>query len=129
MPADSDILLAIRALIPDQDAIFGDTGDQYLISDDAINAIYDTAGHQSVLRTAAWACNTIANNTLIVGGDIQNDEIATNSSRTAAEWRNAAKLLFARADSDEPLDEAFDIVPLRDHHWPKLSPRPFWTGW
>lgn len=123
MAMTANQLLELRTIIPDDAPIFGASADEYMLSDEALNAIFDGSGRSSVLRTAGFACRAIGNSELLIGKSIRNDEITTDGARTAAEWRQAAKQFFDEAEIEFALEnESFELI---DSSWctPELAPR------
>lgn len=122
-------ILEVRSLIPDDYQGYGENGDEYMFSEDQLNAVFDGSGRSSVIRTVAWMCFALGGSDLIVLKTIRNDEISTNGAPSAAEWRERAELFFKLADSDDgSLDETFDLYDPLDS-FPHAEASPWhWRG-
>lgn len=106
--ADVDI---VRTLIPDTEAVFGDSGDETLFTDDDIGNFL-IAGGNSVLRAAGLACLAIGTSEALISKKIRTQDLQTDGPAVADAMVKKAALLFARADAvDAKADEGyFDIV-------------------
>lgn len=116
-------ILEVRSLIPDDSS---DTAQQ-AFSDASLQAIYAGTGKESVARTVAWACLAMGGSDLIIGKVIQNDEIRTDGSKTAAEWRLRARMYFDIADEEDGSGDYFDLVDPDPEVYcpPEASPFPY----
>jgi hypothetical protein len=132
MPMTPAQLTALRAVLPDTEQIYGPGGDQYLFSNDELNAFFDELAGSSVKRTAGYACRALGNTDLLVLKYIRVDERTTDGARTAAEWRQAAKQFFDEADNEDTAaegEEFFDLVtPGPVYCAPELAPWPVWPA-
>lgn len=120
----------VRVLIPDTDAVFGENGDEYMMSDEQIDAFLTVAGG-SVLRAAGLACVAVASSEAIISKIIKTQDLSTNGAQIADALRENGKVLLARADKEEQ-DSDFAFFQVIDypvgHYRPELTERP-WTGW
>lgn len=108
----------IRALIPDDAAIFGTAGNEHMFSDEQITAIFEGSGKGSVARTVGWACMALGGSDLTIAKNIRNDEITTAGNLTAAEWRLRAREYWGYAGAEDGPEEYFDLIdpaPFRQH--------------
>ena len=92
---------AVRLMIPDTEAIFGDAGDEYMFEEDDIIVFLDEG-----LGNAKWAAGLAS---LAIGGSealiakwIRNYETQTNGAALQKEWTAKGKLLIeeGRAEID-----------------------------
>jgi len=107
----ADAVEIVRTLIPDTEAVFGDSGDETLFTNDEINNFL-VAGGNSVLRAAGLACLAIGTSEALISKKIRTQDLQTDGPAVADAMVKKSALLFARADAEEAkADEGyFDIV-------------------
>lgn len=108
MATDIDI---VRVLIPDNDKVFGDAENEYMFSDDEINAFL-IAGSGSTLRAAGLANYAIATSEAIISKVIRTQDLQTNGAAVANALILKANALMARADRIDSTTDAgyFNII-------------------
>lgn len=120
----------VRVLIPDTDPVFGLAGDEYMLSDEQIDAFLEVAGN-SVLRAAGFACVAIGNSEAIISKVIGTQDLRTDGPKVAEAFRENGKVYLARADKEEQdADFAFFQIidfPVGDRP-PELTERPWSWG-
>jgi len=97
----------VRNLIPDVDEA------DPIFTDDRITAFLLDAG-DNVLRAAALAMRTIANEVNLILKYVKTDDLSTNGPAVAAELRQNADRYEKRADEAAGADSGdfFDVVPF-----------------
>ena len=113
MALDASIEKRIRLLIPDSEAIFGATGDQYLFSPEDVEALY-LEGFENTKCAAGLAKITIGRSEAFVLKVVKNYETSTDGAKLMAQWVNAGQRLYnmgldeiANEDASEGM---FDVV-------------------
>lgn len=102
---------AVRLLIPDTEAIFGDAGDQYMFEDVDIEIFLDEG-----LGNSKWAAGlasyAVGGSEALIGKWIRNYETQTNGAALQKEWNAKGKLLCdaGKAEVDEGSDSFFEIA-------------------
>jgi hypothetical protein len=91
----------IRLLVSDTEPVFGDNSDEYIFTDDQINAIYGGVGKNSVLRTAGFLCNTVGNSEALILKVIQTQDLLTNGAQLQASWTKQGAAYIAMADAED----------------------------
>lgn len=76
---------AVRLLIPDTEAVFGENGDEHIFSDEDIE-IYLSLGHDNAKWAAGLASQAIGGSEALIGKVIRNYETETDGSKLAKEW-------------------------------------------
>lgn len=113
MALDSTTLLRIRVLVPDAEAIHGDTGTEYLFTDEELEAFYDV-GYQNVLCAAGLVKQAIGASEALLLKVIKNYETSTNGASLMREWVIAGEKLYDRGleqIASESEDEGiFEVV-------------------
>lgn len=116
----------VRLLIPDAEAIYGESGDQYMFSEDDINDFVEL-GRGSVKWAAGLAKITVGSSEALILKVIKNYETSTNGAVLMKEWVAAGQKLIeeGREDVDSGIFGYFDIV-FQDSQldYPEGSNRP-----
>lgn len=127
---DAVALDAIRVLIPDLDAIYGENKDEYLFTDAQYASFY-TVAKGSVLRAAGYAMIAVGNSEALISKVIVTQDLETDGAKLQKEWREAGRQLLIRADNDESWD-GFTLINYRDG-WapypPELTEAPWDGSW
>lgn len=76
---------AVRLLIPDTDAVFGEAEDEYIFSDEDIT-IFLLLGKGNAMWAAGLASQAIGGSEALIGKVIRNYETETDGSKLAKEW-------------------------------------------
>lgn len=117
----------VRVLIPDTDPVFGAAGDEYMLSDEQIEAFLQIAG-DSVLRAAGLACVAVGSSEAIISKVIGTQDLRTNGAAIADTMRENGKVLLARADKEDQ-DADFAFFQILDFpvggRQPELTERPW----
>lgn len=113
-----DEIMAVRVLIPDVDAIYGDGENEYLFEDDKIAHLLDTA-QGSTMWAAGMAMIAVGNSEAMIGKVIRNYETETDASKLQREWRAAGveMIKIGKTLVDEGANGIFEIA------FPQWSPR------
>lgn len=113
MTLAASTIMRIRVLIPDAEAIYGDNGDDYLFSEDEIEAYY-LEGFENPKCAAGLAKQAIGGSEALIMKVIKNYETSTNGASLMREWTAAGMALYelglneiAAADESEGI---FEIV-------------------
>lgn len=113
MSLDATITRRIRTLIPDAEAIFGDSEDEYLFTDEEIEDFYEE-GFQNTKCAAGLAKMAIGASEALILKVIKNYETTTNGAALMREWQAAGERLYELGlaqVADEELDGGiFEIV-------------------
>lgn len=120
----------VRTLIPDTEAVFGDSGSETLFNDTDIGNFL-LAGGNSVLRAAGLACLAIGTSEALISKVIRTQDLQTDGAKLSDAMVKKADLLFRRADKIELSEQAyFQIV---DYGWgtypPELTEPDLSTHW
>jgi hypothetical protein len=113
MALDPTIAHRIRVLIPDAEAIYGIAGNEYMFSDEDLEAYY-AEGFENTKCAAGLAKMAIGASEALVLKVIKNYETSTNGAALLKEWTAAAERLYdmglaeiADADAEEGI---FEVV-------------------
>lgn len=113
MALEPSLIKRIRLLIPDAEQVHGPGGDDYLFSDDDIEAYYEE-GFENTKCAAGLAKQAIGSSEALILKVVKNYETTTNGAAIMREWVAAGKLLYeqglaelAAADEDEGI---FEVV-------------------
>lgn len=110
MAYEANEIRAVRLLIPDSEAIFGDDGDEYMFPDEDIE-IYLDQGQGNAKWAAGLASLAVGGSEALIGKWIRNYETQTNGAALQKEWTAKGKLLIeeGRLELSEE-SEGFFIV-------------------
>lgn len=130
MALDPVIARRIRNLIPDQDAVFGDNGDQTLFTDENIEDFY-TDGNSSVKYAAGLAKIAIGSSEALISKVITNYETRTDGAAVAKQWLAMGQALLEEAKAETVTlngYDDFDIVPFDSGivFWPEGATDAYW---
>ena len=102
---------AVRLLIPDIEAIYGDGEDEYMFTDSEIQ-IYLELGHGNATWAAGLASLAVGASEALVGKQIRNYETETQTAPLMREWTAKGKLLVEQGKAEVELleDGFFEIV-------------------
>lgn len=89
----SDEILAVRLMIPDNEAIYGDAANENLFTDTEIEAFL-TVGKGNAMWAAGLAMIAVGNSEAMIGKVIRNYETETDASKLQREWRSAGDVLI-----------------------------------
>ena len=105
----------VRTLIPDTEAVFGDTNDEYLFDDTQIENFREIAGG-SVTRAAGLAMIAVGNSEALISKVIKTQDLSTDGSKLQDKWRESGETLLARADKEDMRDalDFFEIVDYQE---------------
>lgn len=93
MALDALTITRIRVLVPDNEAIYGDAGDEYLISDEEIEAYY-AEGFENTKCAAGLIKMAIGASEALILKKIKNYETATDGVGLLKEWVAAGEKLY-----------------------------------
>lgn len=112
----------VRSLIPDTDQVFGPNDDEYLFDDTQIGNFL-IAGGGNILRAAALACMAVGSSEAIISKIIRTQDLQTNGAQLQDSFTNKAKVLFARADTEDASSgsDYFEIINYREG-WGPVRP-------
>lgn len=102
----ADEIAAIRVLVPDTDAIYGDDEDQYLFSDPEYGSFYSVA-RGNIVRAAGYAMIAIGNSEGIISKVIKTQDLQTNGADLQAQFRQAGTMMLNRADKEEANEDMY----------------------
>jgi hypothetical protein len=102
MAIDAATIARVRNLIPDDSAIFGDAGDEYLFTDEQIEYFY-LDGNENIKWAAGLAKITVGSSEALILKVIKNYETSTDGAALAKQW-----LAMGQALIDQGKDEFFD---------------------
>lgn len=110
MAYSDDEITAVRVLIPDVEAIYGDAEDETLFTDAEISSMLTTA-KGNTMWAAGLAMIAVGNSEALVGKVIRNYETETDASKLQREWRAAGveMIKLGKTLSDEE-GEGFFVV-------------------
>jgi hypothetical protein len=113
MALDPAVTKRIRVLIPDAEPVFGDSGTEYMFSDDDIEAYY-VEGFENAKCAAGLAKMAIGSSEALILKQVKNYETSTSGAALMREWVNAGEKLYDRglaeiADADSDIG-IFEIV-------------------
>lgn len=102
---------AVRLMIPDTEAIFGEGGDEYMFEDEDIIIFLDE-GYGNAKWAAGLASYAIGGSEALIGKWIRNYETQTNGAALQKEWNAKGAQLCAagKAEVDEEGDGFFTIA-------------------
>jgi hypothetical protein len=128
--ATADERLDVRTLIPDTDAIYGAAQNENLFTDDEIDRFFRLGG-DNAMRAAGLAMIAVGNSEAMISKVIVTQDLETDGAKAQKEWREAGKLLIARAD-DVDGTVLMQIVNYREG-WavypPELTEAPWDGNW
>lgn len=115
---DADLILAVRLLIPDNDAIYGATGTEKMFTDSELSVLLDQ-GHGNAKWAAGLASLAIGGSEALIQKWVRNYETQTNGPAVQREWTAKGKLLIeeGRAEVFDDDGGLFDVV------FPEWGPR------
>lgn len=90
----ADLTRAVRLLIPDTEAIYGDAEDEYMFTDEDIE-IFLEQGHGNAKWAAGLASLAVGGSEALVLKWIRNYETQTNGAAVQKEWTAKGQLLIA----------------------------------
>lgn len=107
----AELVRAVRLMLPDTEAIYGDAGDQYMFEDSDIE-IFLTQGYGNAKWAAGLASLAIGGSEALIGKWIRNYETQTNGAALQREWNVKGKMLIAegRAEIDSDDVGIFDVA-------------------
>ena len=118
MVASTEDILDVRTLIPDTDAIYGDSEDEYLFDDDQI-ARFFRLGKDNPLYAAGLAMIAVGNSEALISKVIVTQDLETDGAKSQKEWREAGRALIARAVAEEAWD-GFELINFRQGWYPAV---------
>lgn len=95
MALSESLLKRIRVLIPDAEAIYGADSDEYLFSDDDLEALYEE-GFENTKCAAGLAKMAVGGSEALILKVIKNYETSTNGAALMREWQAAGDKLYER---------------------------------
>lgn len=115
MTPTADEIGAIRALIPDDAAVFGPNENEYMFTDEQIGHYYNAASGNK-LRASAFAVLAIAVSEALINKVIKTQDLSTDGAKVAEALIKKADTLLKAADAadSDVLNNAFDII---DYGW------------
>jgi hypothetical protein len=96
MAIDAATIARVRNLIPDDSAIFGDAGDEYLFTDEQIEYFY-LDGNENIKWAAGLAKITVGSSEALILKVIKNYETSTDGAALAKQW-----LVYRDSDALRP---------------------------
>ena len=122
MDFTAEEIMDVRTLIPDFEAVFGESEDEYLFEDERITSFLRTAGG-SITRAAGLAMIAVGNSEALIGKVIRTQDLQTDASKLQDKWRASGEALLARADKEDQKD-AFDYFEIVDYQEGWIAERP-----
>lgn len=118
-PTQADIE-SIRAVIPDDAAVFGPLENEYMFTDAQIGHYYRIADG-NILKASAIAVYALAASEALISKVIKTQDLATDGAKVAeALIKKADALIVMAANADsEAIDGYFEII---DFGWPQGGP-------
>lgn len=95
----SELIYAVRVMIPDAEAIYGPGENENLFEDKDIEAFL-MVGKGNAMWAAGLAMIAVGNSEAMIGKVIRNYETETDASKLQREWRSAGSVLI-NAGRDE----------------------------
>lgn len=95
MALDPKTLLRIRVLIPDAEPIFGDAGNEYMFSDEDLEAFYEE-GFENVKCAAGLVKLAIGSSEALILKKIRNYETNTDGALLMKQWTDQGMKLYDR---------------------------------
>lgn len=126
MAYEPALIRQTRLLIPDAEAIYGETEDEYMFEDSDIEDFLQL-GNGNPKWAAGLAKVTVGSSEAMVLKIIKNYETSTNGAALMKEWVDAGKLLIAEGKLETPEGDFsyFDIVsPFATGVYPEGTNRP-----
>lgn len=111
----TDEILAVRIMIPDNEAVYGVNQDEHLFSDEEIGAFL-TVGKGNAMWAAGLAMIAVGNSEAMVGKVIRNYETETDASKLQREWRSAGQVLIQAGREEVALSEE-DVFEVAFPNW------------
>lgn len=113
MAIEASVLRRIRTLIPDNEPIFGDAGDEYIFTDEELEDFY-VEGFENVKCGAGLAMIAMGSSLNFLMRYVKNYETTTDGAKVMKEFVAAGELLYDKG-LQEIEDEAesggmFDVV-------------------
>lgn len=120
----------LRDQIPDNDAVFGESENEYLFSDATLDG-YLVRARGSILRAAGYANLAIASSEAMISKVIRTQDLTTNGAAVADALRQVAKELFALADQEDAAAARAenDFFYIIDYKQGWTHDRPELTEW
>ena len=116
----ADDTLKLRTLIPDDAAVFGPLGNEYMFSDEQLGHFLEVAGG-SILRATALATYAIASSEALISKVIKTQDLATDGAKVAQALIAKADSLMAAAAAEDQTSY-FEIIDYGwDAHGPELT--------
>ena len=106
---------AVRLMIPDAEAVYGDNGDEYLFEDSDIKILLDVA-QGNAMWAAGLAMVAVGNSEAMIGKVIRNYETETDASKLQREWRAAGDVLI-KAGREEVANGDVGIFHIVHPEW------------
>lgn len=108
---DPSLITAVRLLIPDNEAIYGDAKNEYMFTEDEISIFLDQ-GHGNAKWAAGLASVAIGGSEALIQKWIRNYETQTNGPAVQREWTAKGKLLIeeGKAEVNDDVAGIFDVV-------------------
>lgn len=107
---------AVRLMIPDTDAIYGDAEDEYMFEDEDI-AIYLDEGHGNAKWAAGLAALAIGGSEALVLKWIRNYETQTNGAAVQDSWVKKGTLLIKEGRQEVDDEENVGIFEIAFPQW------------
>lgn len=120
--ATAEQIAIFRTIVPDDAAVYGVNGDEYMFTDTQIDAFY-TIGGGSHLRAAAYANYAIATSEAIISKKIVTEDLETDGAAIATALIKKGDALMAQADKENW--DTFMLVPNSRNIPPELTEWPF----
>lgn len=118
---------AVRLLIPDTEAIYGEYGEEYIF-DEADIAIYLDLGQGNATWAAGLASLAIGGSEALIGKWIRNYETQTNGPAAMREWTAKGKLMVEQGKA-EVADGDVGIFEVAFPGWgPQRHPEGYTHG-
>lgn len=128
MPTEysEDLVTAVRLLIPDNDAVYGDSGDETMFTDSEIRALLDQ-GKGNAKWAAGLASLAIGGSEALIQKWVRNYETQTNGPAVQREWTAKGKLLIEEGRA-EVEDEGGGIFQVVHPDWNGRHPEGYTHG-
>lgn len=111
----------VRALIPDIELLpVPDGPDEYIFSDKHIEAFLTVGG--SVLRAAAYACETLGTSEGLISKVIKTEDLQTDGAKLMGQFLARARQLRRDAELYDDSDDVFTVIPYSLYP-PQREPR------
>lgn len=96
MAHDAALIRQVRLLVPDTDQVYGPAGDQYIFTDDDIDA-YLTLGHGNAKWAAGLAKIAVGGSEALILKVVRNYETSTDGATLMRQWTLAGQGLIEEA--------------------------------